>query len=283
MKQPDKWRDTCDPFSLPFKDFKLLEILGYPHAGNDVFYAKGIYNNEEVNVFIKVARHIDANIKNEIEVLNKINLKQKPIVIDTDNEKYLVTLEIEGERLSIILNNNLNNESLNYMEEYGKMLGQIHKINGDFKKVKDRRFFHIPNKEKLEEENLLDVYNYLIKNKPSEVTEVFVHGDFHYANILWKDNHISAILDFELSGIGNKEFDIAWSIIRRPGQKFMKTVEEINLFLKGYSLVNSYNFEYLKYYMILIYSYFYYVGYDDEEYKNYVIDFLKKSIRTILL
>lgn len=283
MKQPDKWRDTCDPFSLPFKDFKLLEILGYPHAGNDVFYAKGVYNNEEVNVFIKVARHIDANIKNEIEVLDKINLKQKPIVIDTDNEKYLVTLEIEGERLSIILNNNLNNESLNYMEEYGKMLGQIHKINGNFKKVKDRRFFHIPNKEKLEEENLLDVYNYLIKNKPSEINEVFVHGDFHYANILWRDNHISAILDFELSGIGNKEFDIAWSIIRRPGQKFMKTVEEINLFLKGYSLLNSYNFEYLKYYMILIYSYFYYVGYDDEEYKNYVIDFLKKSIRTILL
>ena len=279
MKQPNKWRETCDPFTLPFKNFKLLEVLGYPHAGNDVFYAKGIYNNEEVNVFIKVARHIDANVKNEIEVLNKIDIKQKPIVIDTDNEKYVVTLEIVGERLSTILKDNINNESFKYMEEYGKTLGELHKISGEFEKVKDRKFFHIPSEDYFEKDDLLDVYNYLVTNNPKEINEVFVHGDFHYANILWNDNHISAILDFELSGIGNKEFDIAWSIIRRPGQKFMKTEEEIDLFLKGYNLVNSYNLEYVKYYMILIYTYFYYVGYDDEEYRNYVYSWITNKTK----
>ena len=34
--------------------FYTKGILGYPHAGNDVFYAKGIYNNEETYAFIKV-------------------------------------------------------------------------------------------------------------------------------------------------------------------------------------------------------------------------------------
>ena len=41
MKHPDKWRDTVDPFTLPYKKFEPLEILGYPHAGNDVFHVKG--------------------------------------------------------------------------------------------------------------------------------------------------------------------------------------------------------------------------------------------------
>ena len=44
-----------------------------------------------------------------------------------------------------------------------------------------------------------------------------------YANILWAGHHISGILDFELAGYGNKEFDIAWAVFRRPGQKFLRT------------------------------------------------------------
>lgn len=56
MKYSDKWRDTIDPFSLPCKNFKLLEILGYPHAGNDVFHVKGIAGGKEVYAFVKVAR-----------------------------------------------------------------------------------------------------------------------------------------------------------------------------------------------------------------------------------
>ena len=53
MMFPNKWRETIDPFTLKFKNFILKEILGYPHAGNDVFYVKGIYNNEETYAFIK--------------------------------------------------------------------------------------------------------------------------------------------------------------------------------------------------------------------------------------
>ena len=51
MSFPCKWRETIDPFSLKFTNFKLKEILGYPYAGNDVFYARGVYNCKEIKVF----------------------------------------------------------------------------------------------------------------------------------------------------------------------------------------------------------------------------------------
>ena len=72
MEFPKKWRETIDPFKLKYNNFTLKEILGYPHAGNDVFYVKGIYKNKEIYAFIKINRQKGADVKNEIEVLNKI-------------------------------------------------------------------------------------------------------------------------------------------------------------------------------------------------------------------
>ena len=53
---PEKWRETCDPFSLPYKQFRPTKILGYPHAGNDVFHAEGVLCGEKVTAFVKAVR-----------------------------------------------------------------------------------------------------------------------------------------------------------------------------------------------------------------------------------
>lgn len=276
MMFPNKWRETIDPFTLNFKNFILKEILGYPHAGNDVFYVKGIYNNEETYAFIKVNRQKGADVKNEIEVLNKIHLDNTPIIIDYDKEMtFRVSIALTGERLTQILTDNTNFESLEYLEKYGKKLGEIHLITGDFNNVKDRRFFHIPSKEYFEENGLdLSIYEYLNSNKPEVINYCFCHGDFHYANILWENKHISGILDFELAGIGNKEFDIAWAIILRQGQKFLRDSIEIETFLKGYKSINSCNYNYVKYYMILIYVWFY--EFSDEEHKKVILSEIER-------
>lgn len=79
-------------------------------------------------------------------------------------------------------------------------------------------------------------------------------------------------MDFELSGWGNKEFDIAWALILRPGQKFMNTDKEILLFRDGYLSVGNCNWDYVKYYMVLIYSYFYRIGKEDAAYQSYIKD-----------
>lgn len=276
MMFPNKWRETIDPFTLKFKNFILKEILGYPHAGNDVFYVKGIYNNEETYAFIKVNRQKGADVKNEIEVLNKIHLDNTPIIIDYDKEMtFRVSIALTGERLTTILADNANLESLEYLEKYGKKLGEIHLITGDFNNVKDRKFFHIPSKKYFEENGLdLSIYEYLNTNKPEVINYCFCHGDFHYANILWENKHISGILDFELAGIGNKEFDIAWAIILRQGQKFLRDSIEIETFLKGYKSINSCNYNYVKYYMILIYVWFY--EFSDEEHKKVILSEIER-------
>lgn len=56
MNHPKKWRDTCDPFVLPYNHFQPTEILGYPHAGNDVFHVRGLYHGKEVTAYVKAAR-----------------------------------------------------------------------------------------------------------------------------------------------------------------------------------------------------------------------------------
>lgn len=277
MEFPKKWRDGVDPLTLKFTKFKTTEILGFPHAGNDVFYVKGNYDGKEVNAFIKYNRQNGADVEREIDILNSIKLDNIPKVLDYDKEKtYRVTLALEGERLSTILGDNKNNESLKYMEEFGKMLAIIHNIKGNYPDVKDRKFFHIMDEKVFSNEGLDDLYKYLIENEPKEIEKCFCHGDFHYANVLWKDYHISGIIDFELSGIGNRDFDIAWCIINRPGQLFMNTQDEIDLFLKGYSECGKYNYNNIIYYMALIYSRFYFFG--DDNYKKYIKDFFAKSV-----
>lgn len=276
MEFPKKWRETIDPFKLKYNNFTLKEILGYPHAGNDVFYVKGIYKNKEIYAFIKINRQKGADVKNEIEVLNKINLENTPQIIDYDEEKtFRVSIALNGERLSTILGDNSNLESLQYLEKYGRKLGEIHLIDDNFENVKDRRFFHVPPMSYFEDNNLdLSIYDYLNNNKPEKINYCFCHGDFHYANILWDNKNISGVLDFELSGKGNKEFDIAWAIIIRQGQKFLKTEEEVEKFLEGYNSVNFCNYNYVKYYMILIYVWFY--EFSNIEHKKIILSEIEK-------
>ena len=272
MKHPEKWRETVNPYQLPYQNFELKEILGYPHAGNDVFHAKGIYRQQEVEVFIKAARQHGADIQNEIDVIRALEHPLVPQIIDYDmqKEQFVVSLAKTGDRLSIIVGDNADKQSLRYMYEYGRTLAGLHGIKGIVHKVKDRKFFHIPEKSHFESSDFMYVRDYLVEKQPVQVNECFCHGDFHFANILWENEHISAILDFELAGWGNKEFDIAWALILRPGQKFLNTQEEIDLFLEGYASQGTYDKEAVKYYMVLIYTYFYKFKGNSEEYLEYI-------------
>lgn len=279
MKQPKKWKETIDPFSIEFNNFKLLKVLGYPHARNDVFYCVGKHNKKRIKCFIKYASKKDSNIAHEIETIQKLNFDFLPMICDYDKTgKFIVTKEINGERLSYILQTNKKEHSIDYMFEYGKTLAKIHMVKEDFPKVKHRKFFDIPTIEYLKENNLEFIYDYLQTNKPKEINKCFCHGDFHYANVLWKKKKLVAVLDWELSGIGNKEFDIAWAIINRPSQKFLKTQEEVDKFLEGYQTLNSCNVEYVKYYMILVYSHFISVDKENLEYQEFVRKILKDKI-----
>ena len=279
MKQPEKWKETVDPFTIKFNNFKLLEVLGYPHARNDVFYCKGVYKNKELFAFVKYASKKDSNIKRETNIIRKLKQPYAPEIIDFDEcGEFIVTKEVVGERLSYILQTT-NEKSIDYMYEYGKTLGQIHSTIINCEKVSHRKFFDLPSVDFLKEHDIDFVYEYLKANKPKQVFKCFCHGDFHYANILWNNKKIVGVLDWELSGIGNKEFDIAWAIINRPNQNFLKHDLEVKEFLKGYKSINDCRVKYVKYYMVLIYSHFIAVDKNNKQYREFVKKYLKRKTK----
>lgn len=265
---PEKWRETIELSSLYFKNFKIKNIIGYPHAGNDIFHVEGLHDNNICKAYIKVERQKGADILNEVEIINKLPFEFKPHIIEfsDSNPRYIITKEILGERLSTILGSNDNLESLNYMKKYGAMLAKFHHLKISCNDVKHRSFFDIPKSNYFKKIDLVYVEDFLKNCPPKNKSKCFVHGDFHYANILWKDKEISAVLDYELSGYGIREFDIAWSILLRPSQKFLNTIMEIESFLEGYSQLQSYSKEAFIHYFVLIASRFYEMG--DEDYKK---------------
>ena len=277
MKHPDKWRDTIDLSALQFHNFIPMEILGYPHAGNDVFYVKGLTGGKEIHAFVKAARQKGADIENEVSILSQLHSRIIPKVIDDslDGTPYVVTEELAGERLSVIVGDNKNLESLAYLAEYGAALAKIHQLDIKAAPVKDRRFFHSPSRELLEALGLAELEDCFSLGSQAP-TLCFCHGDFHYANILWNERHISGILDFELAGTGNREFDIAWAVFRRPGQKFLLTETELQVFLKGYREYGTCSEETIKTYMAQCYVYFLDACRGDAEYCTYVRNWLKQ-------
>lgn len=280
MKQPDKWRETIDPSTLHFNNFHLKEVLGYPHAGNDVFYVQGMgKDGQEVKAFLKVERQKTADIEREVLIINELDFPFLPTVIDYsfDTPRYILTKEADGERLSYILGDNQNMESLKYMEVYGELLAKIHNVQIDSFPVKEREFvlpheFYVDNK-------LEYIERYLLETKIKD-TKGFIHGDCHYANILWKDYKVSCLLDYELSGYGSKEYDLAWALTLRPGQKFLRTEKERDIFLESYSRYHNYSKEAFEYYMVLFGITFYKIGSgkQNEDYKSMLIHMINDII-----
>lgn len=277
MIHPARWREGCDPFALNYHSFQINEVLGYPHAGNDVFYVRGAANGNETNAYIKVARQKSADIDNEVNLLTQLNDPVFPKVLDYDCEHgtFLVTEEMPGLRLSALVGDNVDLRSLAYMEVYGEALARVHQMNISAKMQADRKFRHCPDAEILKKLNLQFLSDYF-KRKPLQEETVFCHGDFHYANLLWEEQHISAILDFELAGYGNRDFDIAWALFLRPGQKFLKTDKELELFIKGYQKYRECNVDAVKYYMAQCYVHFLCFC-EEREYCEYVRNWLEDN------
>ncbi len=276
VKHPDKWRETIDPFTLKINNFEIKEILGYPHAGNDVFHICGIYKDQFKEAFLKVERQKTANIRREVEVIKAIDLKEKPKILDysLDRPRFLITEKVNGERLSSIVGNNENFKSITYMDKYAQLLSRVHREKTFYKPVLKRDLSI--NQEYYIKENLEYVWEFL-QDKDIGQTYCFIHGDCHYANILWEEGQVSCLLDYELSGYGPREFDLAWALVLRPGQKFLDTHIERSSFLSEYSRYHYYSPKALDYYLVQVAMFFYAID-SNPEYRKKLIKMIDSII-----
>lgn len=257
MQHPGYWRQTIEPFSLPFHTFTPLEILGYPHAGNDVFHILGRYRGKTVRAYLKVARQKGADIPREVALLTQTAIPLAPQVLDygLDGTAFILTGELPGQRLSVLLRQQHDMALEPCLRAWGQALSRIHKLTPPSPPVADRRFFHPPTEEACQSLGLSHLTQFFSHPLVGS-TRCFCHGDFHYANILWQDSRISGILDFELSGYGDRDFDLAWAMFPRPGQEFLRTRREQMLFLAGYGEEGQYDLRAINHYLVQIGTWF---------------------------
>ena len=270
----EKWRELdVNPFDIKFKNIKLIKIISYPPAQNDVIECLCEYNKEEIYVIIKIERSKEAGLYIKaayLKELEKQGIENIPKIIEFgkyNNKDYIVLSKIRGERLSDILKKKVNKEE--FLLKYGKMLANIHNIKIQNKKEsKKRKINYYPKEDDYANipEFLKKYINYLKDNEPKFNNDTLIHGDFHYANILWDNNKINGLLDWEYCGYGFKEQDIAWACILRSTQYFMDNVDDIKTFLKGYLEVGNFNKEYFYWCLINGYCHFYLMNLNNKEY-----------------
>ena len=228
--------------------------------------------------------------KNNIELLRKNKYYNKiPKILDyckVNNKDVIVLKKIDGRRLSEIFSSNIKKNILEkYLFKYGNELAIIHSIcPKKFGIAKQRVINDIPNNTIYKNwDDKLNIYiNYLNENRPNIEFNCFIHGDFHYANILWKNSNISGVLDFEYSGKGFKEHDIAWSIVLRPNQVFFDSLNDIKCFLNGYKINSKYDNNKLKWCLINSYCHFYLMNIENNNYKEILLKLMNSIINTDL-
>jgi len=288
-KIQEKWRDSLiDINDIDFKNISFEKVISYPPAGNDVFECVGKMDNKNINFIVKSERGKFANFENEINVLPKLKNIPVPNIIESGKVKnytYIVLSKIEGDKLSDIFKENdvSTLQRHNYLFKYGLTLANIHNIKLDRVQARQRPINDYPSTEVYKDLDKweLSIINYLKETRPNEFKfDTFIHGDFHYGNILWENNEISGILDWEYSGIGFKEQDIAWALILRPGQKFMNNYDDIKSFLEGYNSNGKYNSELLKWCLINGSMHFYLMNKNgkDKDYLDYLHNFINELI-----
>lgn len=139
----NKFRElVVEPGEVGFKKIRIAKILEYLHAGNDVIHC---VDQRNIHYVIKFSRHDDANLNNEISMLE--NMKEfdwlhTPRVIESGAHKgieYVVLSYVQGYRISQQMEIYRKNQNL-YCKQFGENIGRIHKIEGNFARAKKRKF-----------------------------------------------------------------------------------------------------------------------------------------------
>lgn len=280
-----KFRDLqVDVFKINFKNFRVSKIINYMPAGNDVVE---VLTTNDKKYFLKIERSKVADFVTEnknINRLHEINYMKAPNIIefiDNDNFKCIVLEKINGKRLSEFINDK---NKKYYIEKLGEELAKIHSIKLDNMNIAKQRVINdIPPKNFYGEEDIeiKTFLDFLQENNYIKTFDTFIHGDFHYGNILWYNRKLVGVLDWEYSGLGHKEQDIAWALIYRPNQKFMNSILDIQNFLSGYKSIGEYDSEKVKWCLINGLTHFYLMN-KDKEYKKNLKKLMDDIIKTEL-
>ncbi|MBS4202245.1 aminoglycoside phosphotransferase family protein [Bacillus sp. FJAT-49732] len=84
----------------------------------------------------------------------------------------------------------------------------------------------------------------LRREKPKNIKQTLIHGDFTVDNVLVHDGKIAAVIDWSGGAYGDSRFDVALAI--QPEETFFTSEEDKKIFFEGYgeTILNEKEYEY---------------------------------------
>ena len=271
MDFPDKWRDLeFDPFAIDLgPDLTLDFVLGYPHAANDVLVCEGRMRGKPIRFVLKYQRSPSAQFANEARILQQIEsvIPRAPKLLhavtdDSAEGRYLVVAFMDGVRLPGDLSGDnwasARQDLGPFLDEWARALSTVHSQHPAAALAPARKQHSLPivSAENPSREWIEKTLRALESHPAQSKHRVFVHGDMHYANILWDQSQIVGLLDWEFAGLGWREFDVAWAIFPRQTQHFLLEISQIQRFIGAYENTAEIDQECIRWCFALIATHF---------------------------
>jgi len=231
---------------------------------NDVFFCKGDFDGRASRAYIKVSKHPQSSLANEQAVLTELKKTGVPVpeVIWYGREKseVLIVEAIVGDMIWDYIDPRRGSydrdKALLYLHAYGECLAQVHSLDIAWPAQKRPRLYGLIGEERVEDERFRRLVSWVQANNATGPGQVFVHGDFNTASVLFHDDSISGVIDWEFAGRGWREYDLAWTL--RARSRFLNTEAERKAILDGYAQCSSHDEEALRWCEVLNYLHFAY-------------------------
>jgi aminoglycoside phosphotransferase (APT) family kinase protein len=231
-------------------------------ATNSVWLCDGLSNGRRAKWFLKVADRSTRALNNEFAILQRLSLSSLPVphvvrFLEGDHQVLLLTA-VEGQMLWDLVDPRrpgFDTQSVPpLLRAYGACLGEIHRQPIPWTPELRARFYGLIGEQEVADPRFAVLVDWLSANEPTDRSMCFVHGDYNVANVMVSDGALTGIVDWEFSGIGWKEYEIAWSL--RARTHFLGTMTERREVLEGYATVGSFDEKQLRYCEVLNYLHF---------------------------
>ena len=231
---------------------------------NDVFLCRGEFDGRMITVYIKVNKDPQLNLSNEQAILNELKHTDVPVpeVLWYGGEKneVLIVDAMKGDMIWDYIDPRRRlydrDQALLHLHAYGDCLAQIHGLDIVWPPQKRSQLHGLIGEESVDDDRFRHLVSWLNANNTISPGQVFVHGDFNTANVLFENNSLSGVVDWELAGSGWREYDLARAL--RARLQFQNTEAEREAILNGYKQSSFYDEKALQWCEVINYLHFAY-------------------------